>query len=242
MDPRLVQEYRDLYDRHWWFEARRRIVLREARDILSEKGSARILDVGCGDGLLFPDLRELGEVEGVEPETALITERGRRRGLIHNVPFDEAFRPAGRFSLILFLDVLEHMPAPGAALRHARGLLEPSGRLLITVPAFRALWTSHDELNDHLDRYTARSFHDLARGAGIRILRHRYLFHWLFPVKLGARVAEAVLSPTPRPPRIPPRPVNQALAALTLAEEWALKPLRLPFGSSLLVVGSGVPT
>ena len=48
------------------------------------------------------------------------------------------------------LDVLEHLPNPVVYLRRAEELLDLRGNLLITVPAFSCLWTTHDELNHHV--------------------------------------------------------------------------------------------
>jgi hypothetical protein len=46
-------------------------------------------------------------------------------------------------------------------------LLGPAGQIVVTVPAFNWLWTSHDELNHHVERYTAREMRDLMNDAGL---------------------------------------------------------------------------
>ena len=107
-------------------------------------------------------------------------------------PFDASFQPGTPYDLILFLDVLEHLPDPVEALRHARSLLAPGGTVLVTVPAFRALWTAHDDFNHHRTRYTRHGLlvgDDAGRsGAGGELL----LLHWVAPVKLAVRLAEAI--------------------------------------------------
>ena len=52
------------------------------------------------------------------------------------------------------LDVLEHLPDPLPPLRRALALVGDRGVLVATVPAFRSLWTSHDDINEHFERYT----------------------------------------------------------------------------------------
>lgn len=158
--------YRELYEHHWWWRARERAILDVLRVEQPADGWKRILDVGCGDGLFFEELSRFGEVEGVEPTEALVSNSGAHRSNIHIVSFDEKFQPGKQYSLILMLDVLEHLAEPAAALRHALDLLTPQGTLLITVPAFRLLWTNHDVINDHYTRYTKRSFGEVARQAG----------------------------------------------------------------------------
>lgn len=231
------ERYRDLYERHWWWRAREAAILEVLRAQQPPQGWKRILDVGCGDGLFFDRLAQFGEVEGIEPAEELVSNTGPHRSRIHIAPFDGNFRPGRQFSLILMLDVLEHLADPRAALRQALALLEPQGRLVVTVPAFRLLWTNHDVLNHHFTRYTVSSFRCLAREAGLEIETEKYFFQWLFPVKLLTRLAERLLRPQPKPPNIPGRWINGLLYRLSRFEYAILNPLPVPFGSSLLVVG-----
>ena len=167
----------------------------------------------------------------------LVADDGPHRARITVAPFDERFRPGKRYAVILMLDVLEHIADPAPALSHALSLLEPGGTFLATVPAFDALWTSHDDINHHYRRYTKRTFRALACEAGLRVDLERYFFHWTFPAKLAARAAEAVVRPVPAPPRIPPGWINESLFALSRLEQRTLGRASLPFGSSLLVAG-----
>ena len=195
--------------------------------------------MGCGDGLFFDELLKLpgvGVVEGVEP-ASLVSPDGPHRARIHAAPFDASFQPGRRYSLIVMLDVLEHLPDPAAALRHALSLLEPHGVFLATVPAFMALWTRHDALNHHYTRYDRGSFRALAADAGMRIDELRYFFHWTAAAKVATRLKEALIPGEPASPTVPPAPVNRALYALSRIEARLLGALPVPFGSSLLVVG-----
>jgi hypothetical protein len=135
------------------------------------------------------------------------------------------------------LDVLEHLDDPAGALRHALSLLEPDGVFLATVPAFRSIWTTHDDLNEHRTRYTKATMRSLAAAGGLRIDRLEYFFHWTYPVKLAQRAVEALTRPAPAPAAVPPGPINAVLRWLSSAERAVVGPLHLPFGSSLLVVG-----
>ncbi len=237
MDPAYGASYQELYRRHWWWRAREAAILGELRRLRPAAGWRRLLDVGCGNGLFFDRLAEFGAVEGVEPDAALLDPAGPWRGAIHAVPFDDRFRPDHRFDVVLLLDVLEHLDRPAAALRHALSLLEPGGVVVITVPAFQWLWTRHDALNYHVRRYDRRSLRALAREAGLRIARERYLFQWLVPAKLLVRMAEAFRTGALTPPSVPPEPLNRLLTAATLLEQRITGVIPLPFGSSLLVSG-----
>ncbi len=235
MDPSYGQRYRDLYRRHWWWRARETAILRELRRLRPDSGWRRLLDVGCGDGLLFDRLAEFGEVEGVEPDLRLLDPKGPWRRSIHAVPFDESFRPTHRYDVILMLDVLEHLADATAALRHARSLLAPGGIMVITVPAFQWLWTRHDEFNHHVQRFDRSGFRILAGAGGLRILRERFLFQWLVPAKLLVRAVEKIRSNASAPASVPPGPVNWLLSLATRAELAISDVVPMPFGSSLMV-------
>ena len=235
MDPEFSQRYRELYERHWWFRAREKLIIEFLRRQQPSKGWKTILDVGCGDGLFFRELQRFGEVDGIEPISEVISPNNPFRQRIYVGSFDESFQPRKRYLLILMLDVLEHVDAPVAALRHALSLLEPEGFLLITVPAFRLLWTSHDELNHHYTRYTKASFNCVAEEAGIEIVQERYLFTWVFLAKLAARVKESLLGAKPTIPRVPPSGLNRLLYSVSRLEEKFLRSLPVPLGSSLLI-------
>jgi SAM-dependent methyltransferase len=235
--PDYGERYRELYERHWWWRARERMILDTLRRKQPPGGWKKILDVGCGDGLFFEPLSQFGEVEGIEPAEALVSKTGAHRSRIHLGPFDENFQPGRQFSLILMLDVLEHLPNPGGALRHALALLAPGGKLLVTVPAFKLLWTNHDVINEHFTRYTRKTFRVLARQAGLRIESERYFFHWLFPFKLATRIAERATNLPPELPAVPPRWANSLLYALSRLEQETWGGLPVPFGSSLMVLG-----
>jgi SAM-dependent methyltransferase len=240
MRSEYAEWYAELYRGHWWWRAREEYLVEILRRYLPNKQSSRILDVGCGAGLFFDRLSEFGSVQGVETDSTMRTGRPEIDDRIHwgtleSLPGDRAF------DAVLMLDVLEHLTDPLPPLRRARALMADRGILVATVPAFRSLWTSHDDLNEHLERYTRRTFGELLSRAGWRVELSRYFFHWTFPAKLAVRLLES-LRPArqggPELPGIPPKPLNRALYRLSRMEQRYLAPARLPFGSSLLAVAT----
>jgi SAM-dependent methyltransferase len=236
MDPEYVARYATLYRDHWWWRAREALVLDVIERILAGRQGGRILDVGCGDGLFFDELQRFGQVEGIEPDEGAVSADGPWGDRIARGRLDESFAPEHRYSLILFLDVLEHVSDPVAVLRRALELLEPDGSIVVTVPAHNALWTSHDVLNHHYRRYTKASFGALAESAGARPAESAYFFHWLAPVKLGVRLKESLVGAQAESPGIPPRWVNSLLRGVSTVEQRTLTRLPIPFGTSLLFV------
>lgn len=238
MDPEYGRAYRDLFERHWWWRARSALVLEVLRRHAPTGGWPAILDVGSGDGLFFDDLASFGVATGIEPDASLVSEAIRATGRVLIRPFDASFRPGTQYNLILFLDVLEHLPGPVEALRHAKDLLAPGGIILVTVPAFRALWTAHDDFNHHRTRYTRATLLSEMTAAGLTPVESFYCFNWVAPVKLAVRAAEALSPAKPTPAAVPPAPVNEALYHLTRLEARTLTRMKLPFGSSICAVAT----
>ena len=235
MDSNDTAEYRRLHQRHWWWRSRAENVLTLLRELHPGRDNQRILNIGCADGLILDALGEFGTVEGVEIGGSLVSRDDPWRDAIHVAPFDEQFTPAKTYDTILMLDVLEHLPDPDVALRHALGLLAPHGRLVVTAAAFPLLWTTDDDLNQHLRRYTRTSFRQLTGGVA-HIQQDRYLFHWLFLAKLLVRAKESFFATVPQPQHVPPWWVNGLLYGLTRCEQRWSRWLKLPFGSSYLAV------
>jgi 2-polyprenyl-3-methyl-5-hydroxy-6-metoxy-1,4-benzoquinol methylase len=237
MDPRYGERYRELFEKHWWWRARTRFIVEQLRRLRPDRGWRNILDIGCGDGLLFSELLKFGEVEGVEPFAELVNPHNAYRSRIQICTFDEKFRPNKKYSLILMLDVLEHFENAAGALRHAVELLESDGVFVATMPAFMALWTNHDVMNHHYTRYTKSSFRHVARQAGLHIREERYLYHWTCPVKFGIGLAERLFHLQAKPAQVPTRVVNELLFWMSRLEQETVTQLSVPFGSSLMVVG-----
>lgn len=238
MDPKYGERYRELYEKHWWWRARTELIVDTLHRLRPPQGWKNILDIGCGDGLFFDRLSSFGEVEGVEPCADLLNPAGPHRSRIYVCPFDANFQPGKQYSLVLMLDVLEHLEDPVAGLRRALELLAPDGTFVATLPAFMTLWTNHDLLNHHFTRYTKASFLRVARQAGLHIDEQRYVYYWTYPVKRGIGVMERAFHIRPEPPKIPAGWINETLFRLCRAEQKVLGVMPMPFGSSLMVVGT----
>ncbi len=195
----------------------------------------RILDVGCGDGLFFPRLAEFGDVEGLEPDQQLLDTSSLHASKIYTAPFDANFRPGKRYDLLLMLDVLEHLDDAPQALACAHALLESQGALLLTVPAFQAIWTNHDVINEHRMRYRRKILFPLLRNAGFSIREAKYWFQWTFPVKFATGFWEKIRNAQPSLPQIPPNWMNRLLYHMSRLEMETLGASGIPFGSTLMV-------
>jgi SAM-dependent methyltransferase len=227
-------------DRHWWYRGRRR-VLRGVVERLQMPPDARILDAGCGSGRNMLDLARYGTVTGVElSETSVELARARDAGTVlagsvMDMPFDD-----DSFDLAVCLDVIEHLEDDVSALRELRRVLSPGGALLLTVPAYQWLWSSHDEINHHHRRYSSRMLIDAAAQAGWTCELSTHFNSLLLPVAIALRALDRV---TPQATNssldlwVPPPPVNWLLQQpLDLESRLINAGRRIPFGLSLLAV------
>ncbi len=102
--------------------------------LVAEGAPARVLDVGCGAGVLLeavatlvPDAALVG-VDAVAPP-----ERARWGGVTADIaarlPFAE-----GSFDVVVAGEVIEHVPHPDLLLAELRRVLAPHGRLVLSTP------------------------------------------------------------------------------------------------------------
>jgi SAM-dependent methyltransferase len=95
----------------------------------------RVLDIGCGEGLLLRSVPRIGEYVGIDP--ALQRSMTTNGGVFIQGWFPRDLPPCQPFDAIAMLAVLEHIP-PSLQSEIATAcvrLLKPGGRLLITVPS-----------------------------------------------------------------------------------------------------------
>ncbi|MGB3274540.1 MAG: bifunctional 2-polyprenyl-6-hydroxyphenol methylase/3-demethylubiquinol 3-O-methyltransferase UbiG [Xanthobacteraceae bacterium] len=107
----------------------------------------RVLDIGCGAGLLCEPLVRLGaEVIGVDPSESNIAaarlhaERGHL-SVDYRCTTVEAIDPHERFDIVLAMEVVEHVTDVGAFLKHCAALMKPAG--LMMVSTLNRTWKSY---------------------------------------------------------------------------------------------------
>src|SRR5450755_1355386 len=240
MDERLMQATLAVDEDHWWYRGRRRII-RSELDQLPLPAHPRVLDAGCGSGRTLQELVDYGEVYGIElNEDAAELARGRghgevRVGRLEALPWDDT-----TFDLITCLDVIEHTPDDRLALAELRRVCRPGGWMLVTVPAYPALWSLHDEANHHYRRYTRASLRAAADAAGWTVVRVSSFNGLLLAPAAAVRLAQRRLGTHngyTNDLALGPAWLNDVLEQpLALEALWLRAGRTLPFGLSLLAV------
>ena len=133
----LAELYRAMHDEAYLAEEPgRRRTARRLLDMVGRYAAAgRLLDVGCGHGLLLDEARRRGyEVEGLELSESAAGYAREVLGLdVHERTLDD-HAPDEPYAAIVMADVLEHLDDPVAAIRRCRELLRPGGVLCVVTP------------------------------------------------------------------------------------------------------------
>ncbi len=240
MSPEAYLEMADTEARHWWFTGRREILSRLI-SALNLPANARLLEVGSGTGGNLAMLSAFGDVSAIEMDAtarSICSKKtsGRfdvRAGFCPNdIPFSDQ-----KFDLICMFDVLEHIDEDVATLVALKGLLATGGQILVTVPAYRWLWSAHDEFLHHKRRYSKAEFRQKVAAAGFHLDRISYFNTILFPIAALVRLKDKLLrNATPTGGSVPVGLLNRVLANLFASERWWLTKTNLPFGVSLIGV------
>jgi SAM-dependent methyltransferase len=234
-----IEEYERLYrleDRYWWFVARRELAVDLVRSHVPP--GSRILDLGCGAGGTARDLAAWGRVVACDVSDVALG-FARRRGLGDLALADAQALPfsSGSADCVVALDVLEHVPDDRAALAEVVRVLRPGGRLVLTAPAFRALWSGHDVALHHRRRYTKGSLGDLVREASLAPIKLSYCVFFLFPFIAATRLAGRFLPGRSRVGLWWQRGLpNSALLAMMRWENRLLRRIGFPWGVSVVVL------
>jgi len=238
MDANLYKDMFDLEMNHWWFLARRRILLDQINRMLGNRKYNKILDAGCGTGGILQFLEKYGDVYGIDvsPEAVRFChQRGYRivqGSLTEELPFEES-----SFDIITAFDVLEHLSDDTGAIKSTYNLLRKGGFFFCTVPAYSFLWSNHDVIHHHYRRYTHCELKAKLITAGFNVKKLSYYNTFLFPVIASFRIIKRLLRRVDYSDiRKPPYIINILLTHLFASERFLLRYIDFPFGISILAI------
>lgn len=106
----------------------------------AKPNARRLLDVGSAHGWFLETAREDFDVLGVEPD-AVVGARAAARGLpVRSGYFPDVLEEGERFDVIVFNDVIEHIPDIRSALSACRERLDEGGILILNLPSSRGFF------------------------------------------------------------------------------------------------------
>ncbi len=160
--------------------------------------TARVIDIGCGDGFhlkLLRDVKPAGwTLEGVDPSPRAVS-AARADGLtVHQGTVESLPLPAGGYDLALLIATIEHVADPGGVLSAVRALLRPGGRAIIVTdnaaaPDTRLFGGRHwggYHFPRHWNLFTRETLAALAVGAGLDVVSIRTTMspvNWVYSIR-----------------------------------------------------------
>jgi len=239
MNGDLIRTENDLEETYWWFVGRRTILERVLRRF--GKHGRVAVDVGCGSGRNLQLLSPYADcVIGLDCSSTAL-DLAASHGLTTARADGQAIPLASSsVDLLCGLDVLEHLDEDQRALEEFHRVLRPDGLLLLTVPAYRFLWSEHDEALMHRRRYMASELHMKLTRAGFRVLKRTYaVFFMFFPI-VFYRLFRGLVPKNPFSPKashvLLPAPLNSFLIALLRLEAWMGGAIDWPWGTSIVTL------
>lgn len=240
----------ELEAEHWWYRGLRDVVARvlQARQFVGRSG-LQVLDAGCGTG---ENLRLLDEMLrptylGGFDVSPLAIDLSRRKVPRADVYLGDICHPplhGDQYDVILSCDVLctTGWDAARDGIRRLAAALRPGGLLILNLPAYQWLYSSHDLAVGTCERFTATKVRTLVHELGLETELLTYRVSVLFPAVVLARLpsllrrrrdASAVHSDLYRPNPL----ANRCLARILRFENAAIvRGVRWPCGSSVFAV------
>lgn len=233
----------DLEESYWWFVGKQFLMRDNLKKLAFNRGkNEKILDIGCGTGIVLKILEKFGTAVGMEISREAIHFL-RKRGLKliacsdanQSIPFK-----SDTFSTITCLDVLEHLDNDFSLLREAGRVCKPGGHIFLTVPAFNILWGVHDEALHHKRRYTLKQILKKIDPLDFIVIKASYYNICFFPLIFACRKINRFLSRKKYAQSdffLPlPQWFNNILILFYTVELKLLRSFRFPFGVSLLLI------
>ena len=239
MNKEFYRKFFEVQKKHWWFVSKKKIVLDFIDRYVPTNDNHKILDIGCGSGLMLNALEQIGDTYGMDMSDDAINFSKEifsgtvKKGMLpDNIPYDEEY-----FSLVVALDVIEHVDDDRASLTAIRSHIAEVGQAVISVPACLFLWSEHDVLNEHKRRYTLEELKGKLIDAGFTIEKISYFNTFLFPLISLVRMMNNLLKRKGASEIDLPHPaINYIVEKIFSLEKYFLRIMNFPIGVSVLAV------
>ncbi len=227
----------EAFEESWWYAGRLRVVSRVTSLLLDKnlkRPSAHVLDMGAGFGGMHALLAQFGQVDAYEPDPPAREELLRRGYVVVHADLPLLLENKYRYECIGAFDVLEHIEDDRQALGQWNDLLAPGGVLLLSVPAFRFLWSQHDVDCHHFRRYNKKELCTLLEAEGFSV---SYATYWNMLLFLPAALSRKLglvnsQGETTELPRI----LDFIFRTIINIESLLVPFLSLPFGTGIILV------
>lgn len=238
-----ISEYCNIFKNekfHFFYVGNHKIILSLVEKYTKDvSGKLKILDAGCGTGLLAKKLERYGDVAAVDISPYAIKLAKRRGVPARQASVDKLPYKNNTFDLVVSVDVIYHRRVNDKkALVEFFRVLKPGGVLILRVPANKWFNLRHDAHVHTRERYSKSELLEKLKMAGFKIEKMsfvnlvllplaalRYLFERLNKDK---EISSGVEHAHPF--------VNAVLTFILSLEALLITKLNFPFGLGLVAV------
>ena len=237
MEPDIYRQSYNLEKEHWWYSARRAIILYFFKLYRDSSPSVRLLDAGCGTGYTLAQLSKYGNAFGVDlsrDAVGLSQKRNLERlqfASLDKLPFKDSV-----FDWIFSLDTIEHLENDAVVLAEFSRVCKKDGYFFLCVPAHQFLWSGEDTVSHHKRRYTNKSFAALINSADLKIKKITHFNFLLFPFIAVIIFIKNLLNRHDSSVNKVPNFINNILRLIFASERFILKYFNMPFGVSIMCI------
>lgn len=231
MKKELYEFHKSEQETNWWFKARKNIVSNTINKYITKKDN-KILEIGCGYGIMTTMLNNQGEVDGIEPYADCYNylRKNVKGNFIKKSILD--YNTTKKYDIVALFDVLEHIEDDSKTVQKIRNLLNKNGKVILTVPAYMFLWSHHDDTNKHYRRYTNKTLTELFEKNGFKIKKISYFNTLLFPLAVIQKITQTKKSKTFSPNKL----LNCTFYKIFNIESRIVPNINFPFGVSLILI------
>ena len=219
--------------KHWWFQARKKIIDQIISSINLKK-KKNILDFGAGSGVNLDMLRKHGLVDIHEQNKyarAVIKKERKIKNLYSTHKIKKKF-----YDLILLADVIEHVKQPKELLKDLKKFLKKDGHILITVPAYQFLFSKKDKVLGHYRRYNKELLKTELSGFKVENISYFNTFLCI-PIIIMTMLNKFLKRDYIKQVETTPNFILNKLCYIIFAsEKYFIKYFNLPFGISIYVL------
>lgn len=237
-----IAEYKNIYDNektHFFYVSTHYLIISIIKQFYKNK-KIKILDAGCGTGLLAKKMQRFGEITGVDLNSQALY-FSKKHGIkvikssIEKLPFKDA-----TFDIVVSIDVLTHKLIKDdlIPLREFHRILKPGGILILRVSANKWLKLNHDKYVLVTHRYEKQELENKLSKTGFKAEKISFVGFSLFIPIVIRHLWEKILTPKETKSvieKINPI-INTLMTKILLFEADLFNKIDFPFGIGLIAI------
>lgn len=178
MDIKEVSSVEQQNYQHWYYTCKKSALLK----LIENNTPSYVLDIGAGSGYFTKSILDDTEAVSAICIDSAYTKTGKENYNGKQIAYYNRIEDCNKADLLLLMDVLEHVDDDKLFLETCLNAVSHNTYVVVTVPAFQFLWSTHDIFLDHKRRYTLNGLEHLLKEMNVERIRGCYYFSNIFPL------------------------------------------------------------